>query len=176
MAVSLLPCGWAVGWVDSTFLVSRELRMNSFPCLQLHSFPWQSFVSQAVSVVVLAALMLCFYGLCGQNCPSSHSPACLMDWEVAETQSGWVGWGWGDWKSFAQIRALLGRLKNWIGQAAMKPGLMPLTNEGLKVKELLSASRMNGRYLCLSGKQAVIPLEAEPSAASSPHPYEHKFV
>lgn len=44
---------------------------------------------------------------------------------------------------------------------------MPLTSRGLKVKELLSASRMNGRYLCLDGKQAIIPLEAEPSSPSS---------
>lgn len=34
---------------------------------------------------------------------------------------------------------------------------MPLTNGGLKVKELLSASRM----------KAIIPLEAEPSSHSS---------
>lgn len=47
---------------------------------------------------------------------------------------------------------------------------MPLTNEGLKVKEELSASLRDGRYLCLNGKLASPPLGAEPSASSSPHP------
>lgn len=47
---------------------------------------------------------------------------------------------------------------------------MPLTNEGLKVKEELSASLRDGRYLCLNGKLAIPPLGAEPSASSSPHP------
>lgn len=47
---------------------------------------------------------------------------------------------------------------------------MPLTNEGLKVKEELSASLRDGRYLCLNGKLASPPLGAEPSASSSLHP------
>lgn len=74
-------------------------------------------------------------------------------------------------KPSVQIRSLQRRLKNRVGQEAIKTGLMPLTNEGLKVKDELSASRRDGRYLCLSGKSAFPPLGAEPSTFSSPCPY-----
>jgi len=47
---------------------------------------------------------------------------------------------------------------------------MPLTNEGLKVKEELSASLKYGRYLCLNGKPAFPLLGTEPSTSSSPRP------
>lgn len=58
-----------------------------------------------------------------------------------------------------------------VGQAAIKARLMPLTDEGLKVKEELSASLSDVKYLCLNGMLAFPPLGAEPTSSSSPHPY-----